>query len=72
MQPDSPTLLVSIREAARLLGISFWTAYRLAEQDQLPSVKLGRRRMVRRTALEKICQEGLPSLSAARPEADAA
>jgi excisionase family DNA binding protein len=46
--------LLSIREAARVLGLTPWVAYRLARERRLPGlVRLGERRIyVRRAALE--------------------
>ncbi len=37
--------LLSAQEAARRLGVSFWTVYRLARSGRLASVHLGRRRL---------------------------
>ena len=37
--------LLSVQEAARKLGVSFWTIYRWAQEGRLPSVLLGRRRL---------------------------
>jgi excisionase family DNA binding protein len=46
--------LLSIREAARVLGLTPWVAYRLARERRLPGlVRLGERRVyVRRAILE--------------------
>jgi excisionase family DNA binding protein len=38
--------LVSLREAAAMLGCSYWQALRLAHQGDLPAIKLGRRFLV--------------------------
>jgi excisionase family DNA binding protein len=38
--------LISINEAAKLLGLSRITVYRMAESGRLPSVKLGSRRLI--------------------------
>ena len=54
----STPLLISVSEAARLLSIGRNTAYELIAAGRLPSVKLGRRRLVSRAALEAwIAQE---------------
>lgn len=45
-------LLVSVREAARLLGIGRDTAYGLIREGRLPAVRIGRRVLVPRAALE--------------------
>jgi len=46
--------LLTIRETARLLGLSPWVAYRLAREGKLPGlVRLGGRRLfVKRKVLE--------------------
>jgi excisionase family DNA binding protein len=44
-------LVVTITEAAQLLGISRGLAYELARVGQLPSLRLGRRLVVPRAAL---------------------
>lgn len=45
-------LLISVPEAARLLSIGRNTAYDLIAAGTLPSIKLGRRRLVSVVALE--------------------
>jgi excisionase family DNA binding protein len=45
-------LVVSIEESARLLGISRPTAYLLAKKGQLPVLRLGRRLVIPKKALE--------------------
>lgn len=45
-------LLISVPEAARLLSIGRNTAYDLIAAGTLPSIKLGRRRLVSVIALE--------------------
>lgn len=47
-------LAFSVDEAAGMLGISRDLAYDLARQGQLRTVRLGRRRVVPRVALEEI------------------
>lgn len=44
-------LVVSVTEAADLLGISRGLAYELARAGELPSLRLGRRLVVPRAAL---------------------
>jgi len=51
-QPDR--LALSVEEAAGLLGISTWLAYELVHQGELPSLRLGRRIVVPRSALERM------------------
>lgn len=45
MEPDD-RLTVSVEEAAKLLGISRGLAYELVARGELPSLRLGRRRVV--------------------------
>ncbi|HLN17141.1 MAG TPA: helix-turn-helix domain-containing protein [Acidimicrobiales bacterium] len=47
-------LALSVEEAAGLLGISTWLAYELVHQGELPSLRLGRRIVVPRAALERM------------------
>lgn len=47
-------LTISVEEAARVLGISRGTAYSHARDGSLPTVRLGRRLLVPKAALEKL------------------
>jgi excisionase family DNA binding protein len=49
--PPEPTTMVSIAEAARMLGCSRTTLYAALDAGELPSRKMGRRRLVPRAAL---------------------
>lgn len=51
-EPRPGRLLLSVVEAAELLGVSRAFAYELVLAGELPSVKLGRLRKVRRGELE--------------------
>lgn len=53
-------LLVSIEEGAKALNVSPWTLRAWAKQGRLETVKLGRRRLLKKAALEKLVSEGLP------------
>src|SRR5579871_1279518 len=55
---DEP-LLISVPQAARLLGIGPTLAWELVHTRVIPSVKLGRRVLVSRTALEQLATAGL-------------
>lgn len=62
---EAPTLLVKVEDAARMLGISRSLAYELANRwlngdhtDGLPSVRLGRRILVQRAALDRLAGLG--------------
>ena len=45
-------LLISVREAATMLGVSESTAYRLAREDRIPVVRIGASVKVNRRQLE--------------------
>tara|TARA_B100000614_G_C14529171_1_gene485801 strand:+ start:524 stop:1090 length:567 start_codon:yes stop_codon:yes gene_type:complete len=45
--------LLSLREVARLLGVSYSTVRKKPLRDELPAIKIGARVMVRRSALRK-------------------
>ena len=46
-----PKLLVSAREAARMLGISVRTLYNMLAREELPSVRVNGRRLFRPESL---------------------
>ena len=48
---------LTVDEAAKLLGISRNLAYELVRLGQIPSVRLGRRIVVPRAALERVLEE---------------
>lgn len=48
----SERLLITIREAAELLGLSESTVYRLAREDKIPVVRIGGSVRVNRRHLE--------------------
>ena len=50
--PGGP-LAVSIPEAARLIGVGRSTIYKAMTKDGLPSVKLGKRRLIQVDALRR-------------------
>lgn len=52
--PLNSPLLVAVPDAARLLGIGLTFAWELVRSGDLPSVKLGRRVLVPRAALERL------------------
>ncbi|HTT88937.1 MAG TPA: helix-turn-helix domain-containing protein [Acidimicrobiales bacterium] len=59
-------LVVTVTEAAEMLGISRSLAYELARTGQLPSLRLGRRLVVPRAALVSLLER--PSSSASVTE----
>lgn len=50
----------TVQEAARLLGISRGLAYELVKQGRLPVVRLGKRLVVPRAALQRLLGESPP------------
>ena len=50
---DTAPLLVSEKEAARLLGISLRTVRRLIARKELRAIRVGRRSLISRQALEQ-------------------
>jgi len=55
----SGPLLLSVREAARALGIGRDSCYALVRQGRLRSVSLGRRALIPRAELERFCEREL-------------
>jgi len=53
MQPAT----VKVEEAARILGIGRQTAYELARQGKIPVLRLGKRLVVPKVALERMLAE---------------
>ena len=65
-------LVLTIAEAAEVLGISRAFAYELAARGELPVIRLGRRRLVPRKALLAMLGEDVvPPASGPRPVAPA-
>lgn len=56
MQPSQPAerLTISVTEAAQLLGIGRGTAYECVRTGELPSIKLGRRIVIPKRALQAL------------------
>ncbi len=54
VDPSDTPLLLAVPDAARLLGIGTTFAWELVRAGDLPSVKLGRRVLVPRAALERL------------------
>lgn len=59
--PSAEPLLVSIREAAELLGISQRMTIKLVDAGELRSLKIGRRRLVPMAAVRDYIAERLAS-----------
>ena len=45
---------LTIMEAAEILGVSRWAAYAAANQGTLPTVRIGRKWIIPKRALEKL------------------
>lgn len=52
-------LLVSIKDAAAMLGLSVMTIYRMFDRQELESVKIGNRRLVKTSSLRELAGEAL-------------
>lgn len=55
-------LTLSVSEAAQMLGISRALAYTLVRSEHIPSLRLGRRIVVPRAALELLVDDGVIDL----------
>jgi len=53
---DQQPLLLSVPQAARLLGVGTTLCWEMVHSGQLPSVRLGRRVLVSRDAVERLAQ----------------
>jgi excisionase family DNA binding protein len=66
MTKDNPARTVSVPEAGRQLGVGRDAAYRAAALGQLPTIRIGRRLLVPRAALERLLAGGSqPALASA-------
>lgn len=54
--------VLCVAEAAELLGISRALAYDLIRRNELPSVRLGRRILVPRVAIEQLLVQAAPGI----------
>ena len=54
---ESEKLTISIKDCAKLLGIGRTAAYQAVQSGQIPSLKIGRRRLVPKSALERLLAE---------------
>ena len=61
---------VSVDQAAIALGISRGSAYRAAHDGTLPTVRIGRRLLVQRAALERLLTEEPKRLAATAGEGE--
>jgi excisionase family DNA binding protein len=61
-------LTVTVPEAAQLLGVSRMTAYAAVREGSIPSLRIGRRVLVPRVALERLLAQASGKLAAGLPE----
>lgn len=54
---ENQTLLVTVEEAARLLGVGRTTMFELIGHGDVKSVRLGRRRLIARKSLESFVEK---------------
>ena len=54
---DDTSLFMSVAEAARALGVSDDTVYELLQRGQLPGLRIGRRRLIPRRAIDLIVEQ---------------
>ena len=64
-------ILVSKKEAAAALGVSLRTVENLIASKQLDARRIGRRRLVPRTSLEKLARRDVPNPAPEAREATA-
>ncbi len=57
---EEKRLTLSVKEAARLLGIGRNLAYDRVKTGEIPVIRIGRRLLVPRSALEKLLAEPKP------------
>lgn len=67
MESDSGRAVVTVEEAGRILGIGRSSAFAAVHRGEIPVLRIGRRILVPRAALERMLAEP----PAAAPEADA-
>lgn len=57
-EKNTDCLVVTVAEAGQMLGLSRGSAYLAVHQRQIPSLRIGRRILVPRVALQKLLDEG--------------
>ena len=63
-------LVLTVEEAARLLRISRGLAYEMVKQRALPTIRLGRRILVPRSALERLLADVVTEPNEKRTEGE--
>jgi len=56
-QKQSAAAMLTVAEACAYLRISKWSLYQLIRKGQLTSVKIGRRRLIPMTSIERLVQQ---------------
>jgi excisionase family DNA binding protein len=51
------TPLLSLRDSAKILGISFWTVRRFIQQGTLTPVRIGRRVLLEQSTIEQFIDQ---------------
>ena len=64
---DRKELVLSIRDVAKLLGVSDDLVYELAARGEIPCLRLGRRRLIPRRAVELMIERSLEAFDPAAP-----
>jgi excisionase family DNA binding protein len=57
-------IYISIREAGSALGVSRSTIYRLVDCGELETVKIGRRRLIKRAVMAALVERGSIDMAA--------
>ena len=66
----SPKQTITVEEAGRLLGIGRGLAYEAARRGDIPTLRIGRRLVVPRAALDRILNDpGIATTGAGNPSA---
>jgi len=55
-----PPLMVSVRDAGKLMGVGYTTIYKLIGDGRLPAHRLGGRTLIKRSDVEALFAEGQP------------
>lgn len=55
---DTNRLTYTLQEAAQLLGVGRSAAYEAAKQGQIPVIRVGRRLLVPKVALDRLLKSG--------------
>lgn len=61
MENNEQSLTLTVTETARLLRISRSAAYQALERKQLPSIRIGRRLLIPRKAIENMLEGEIPA-----------